>query len=123
VAYNDTTAGNSGGAYRTDDVDIEATTDTGGGYDVGYIVAGEWLKYTVNVASNGIYNVSFRVAGTTAGTLHLQNGNGTNLSGAVSVPNTGGFQTWTTVTVSNIALSAGQQTLRVYFDAGGYNMN
>ena len=35
VAYVDTTAGNTGGQYRTTDVDIESTTDTGGGYNVG----------------------------------------------------------------------------------------
>jgi hypothetical protein len=51
VAYYDTTAGNSGGAYRTDDVDIEATTDTGGGYDIGYTAPGEWLAYTVNAVA------------------------------------------------------------------------
>ena len=32
VAFNDTTAGNLGGAYRSTAVDIAATTDTGGGH-------------------------------------------------------------------------------------------
>src|SRR5207237_10706793 len=58
VAYSDTTAGNYGGQYRNTDVDIETTTDTGGGYDVGWIAAGEWLNYTVNVASAGTYTLS-----------------------------------------------------------------
>ncbi len=35
VAYVDTTAGNGGGQYRSTDVDIDSTTDTGGGYNVG----------------------------------------------------------------------------------------
>ena len=34
-AYSDSDPGNTGGAYRTDDVDLEPTTDTGGGYNVG----------------------------------------------------------------------------------------
>src|SRR5262245_55870852 len=34
-AYYDTTAGNSGGAFRNDNVDIQPTTDAGGGYNVG----------------------------------------------------------------------------------------
>src|SRR6218665_3416641 len=42
-AFNDTTAGNQGGAYRSDNVDIEATSDTGGGFNVGWIETGEWL--------------------------------------------------------------------------------
>ena len=39
VAYFDTTRGNAGGAYRSTDVDIQATSDTGGGYNVGWIAA------------------------------------------------------------------------------------
>src|SRR5207302_1518276 len=51
VAYHDTTANNEGLKFRTGDgVDIESTTDTGGGYDVGYAHTGEWMGYTVNVA-------------------------------------------------------------------------
>lgn len=42
VAYDDATSGNSGGAYRSTDVDIEPTTDTGAGYSVGWTRAGEW---------------------------------------------------------------------------------
>ena len=38
VGYHDLTPGNGPGAYKTDDVDLEATTDTGGGYDVTGIV-------------------------------------------------------------------------------------
>ena len=50
IAYYDTTAINAGGTYRTNAVDIKATTDTGGGYL--RRLDGEpreWLNYTVNV--------------------------------------------------------------------------
>jgi probable HAF family extracellular repeat protein len=40
VAYHDTSTGNKGGAYRSTDVDIEATSDAGGGHDVGWMAAG-----------------------------------------------------------------------------------
>src|SRR5262252_5041292 len=60
VAYHDTTGGNAGGAYRATGVDIEPASD--GGYDVGWIAAGEWLNYTVNVGSAGAYVVQLRVA-------------------------------------------------------------
>ena len=46
VAYSDTTGGNAGGAYRSTNVDIEKTTDAGGGFNLGWVDAGEWLKYT-----------------------------------------------------------------------------
>src|SRR5207244_9013837 len=61
IAYHDGDAANNGGQYRTNEgVDIETTGDTGGGYDVGWTAAGEWMKYTVNVANAGSYNIGFR---------------------------------------------------------------
>jgi hypothetical protein len=95
VAYADTTAGNYGGQYRNTDVDIEPTTEIGGGYDVGWIAAGEWLNYTVNVASAGTYMLSVRVACSgPGGTIHVE-ANGTKISGTLTIPDTGGWQNWT----------------------------
>src|SRR3989442_11848717 len=43
IAYHDFDTTNNGGAYRpSEGVDIEATTDTGGGYDVGWTIPGDW---------------------------------------------------------------------------------
>src|SRR5262245_36400698 len=53
VAYFDTTFGNSGGAYRDSHVDVQLASD--GGYNIGWIGAGEWLNYTVRVPSPGDY--------------------------------------------------------------------
>jgi phosphatidylserine/phosphatidylglycerophosphate/cardiolipin synthase-like enzyme len=119
VAYSDTTAGNSGGQYRTTDVDIEGATDTGGGFDVGWLAVGEWLKYTVNVGTAGSYTLDFRVTAASAGgTFHLES-NGTNLTGPLTIPGTGGWQSWTTVTKTGVSLSAGTQILRLVFDSAG----
>ncbi len=119
IAYSDMSSGNEGGAYRSTDVDLESTTDTGGGYDVGWIAAGEWLKYTVNVTAAGTYNIEARVAASGAGgTFHIEV-NGTNVTGAMTIPNTGGWQTWTTVTKSNVTLAAGSQVWRLVFDSTG----
>ena len=119
IAYRDTTAGNSGGQYRATDVDIEACTE--GGYDVGWIDAGEWLNYTVNVAASGTYTLEFRVASPVGGTLHVES-NGQNKTGAVTVPASGGWQTWATVRTS-ATLSAGTQIVRVVFDTGSINVH
>src|SRR5215469_11460850 len=112
VAYNVATVNGSANSYRPDGVDLEATTDTGGGYDIGWTATGQWFKYTVNAASAGTYSVSIRLASPSGVTdaLHIANSSGTNLSGTVSVAATGGWQTWTTVTAS-VTLPAGQQTL------------
>ena len=60
VAYHDTTTGNGGGAYRSDNVDIETCSE--GGYDVNGIQAGEWLEYTVNIKTYGLYDLEVRTA-------------------------------------------------------------
>ncbi len=44
TTYNDSDSGNAGNSYRNDDVDIEATSDAGGGFNVGWTTAGEWLE-------------------------------------------------------------------------------
>ena len=50
---NDTTAGNSGGACTNNvnvNVDIQGTTDAGGGCNVGWIAQGEWLALTASMS-------------------------------------------------------------------------
>jgi hypothetical protein len=124
VAYNVTSVNGSGNGYRSDGVDLETTSDTGGGYDLGWTDSGQWFRYTVNVASAGTYTVSLRLAAPSAVTdaLHLANSTGTDLSGDVNIPATGGWQTWTTVTAS-VTLPAGQQVLTLDQDNGGWNLN
>jgi hypothetical protein len=119
VAYRDNTTGNEGGEYRATDVDIETTADSGGGYDVGWAFAGEWMSYTVTVGATGAYDLEFRVASASVGgTFHLEVG-GVNKTGPLAVPDTGGWQTWTVVRKTGINLTAGQQLWRLVMDADG----
>lgn len=125
VGYDVTSVNGTANSYRSDGVDIETCTDTTtNGYDLGWTSAGQWFRYTVDVATAGTYNVAFRVSDGAAstGTLYLENSAGTNLSGNVVVSPTGGWQTWTTYTFP-VALPAGQQVLTVYQDTGNYNIN
>ncbi|MEY9871679.1 hypothetical protein ABH931_001152 [Streptacidiphilus sp. MAP12-33] len=124
VAYNVSSVNGTGNSYRTDGVDLETTTDTGGGYDLGWTSGGQWFRYTVNVATAGSYTVSLRLAAPNAVTdaLHLSDASGTNLTGNVNVPATGGWQNWTTVT-AQVTLPAGQQVLTLNEDNGGWNAN
>jgi PKD repeat protein len=113
VAYYDTTPGNTGGAYRATDVDIQAASPSG--YDVGWVVPAEWLNYSVNVASAGNYTVTFRVAALgQGGTFHLEM-NGVDVTGTLTIPNTGGWQTYTTVSAP-VALTAGPQLAQLVMD-------
>ena len=118
-AYHDLSASNDGEEYRSTGVDVESTTDAGGGYNVGYVFAGEWLNYTVNVASAGTYDIEVRVASPGAGgTFHLEV-NGVNKTGAFTVPDTGDWQDWVTLRKAGITLSAGQQVFRLVMDSEG----
>ncbi len=111
-------------AYRPmDAVFVEPCADTGNGYDVGSTNKGQWTNYTVRVPAAGTYHVAFRVAsGGSGGTFHLQTPAGTKLSGPITAPATGGWQTWQTVT-ADVSLPAGTQTVQLYQDTGGYNLN
>jgi hypothetical protein len=118
-AYFDTTGGNSGNVYRTaESVDLEATTD-GGGYNVMKTRAGEWLKYTVNVSTTGTYTFWARVASLgTGGTFHLEV-DGVNVTGAIQVQSTNGWQNWDTISIPGISISAGTHVIRIGLDAIG----
>lgn len=122
IAYHDATTGNTGGAYRTDDVDIEACS--AGGYNVGYTANGEWMEFTVNVAAAGNYDITFYTAAVDGynGTLTLDF-NGVNKGGTVQIPATGGWQTWKTVKITNVALSAGVQNMRLTLPTAQYNID
>jgi beta-glucosidase len=124
VAYNVTSVNGTANSYRPDGVDLEVTTDTGGGYDLGWTASGQWFKYTVDVASAGTYTLGLRLASPDGVTdaLHIANSAGTNLSGDINAPETGGWQDWTTVDAT-VTLPAGVQTLTVDQDNGGWNVH
>jgi hypothetical protein len=123
VAFNDLSAGNSGTAFRTENVDIEASTDIGLGYNVGWVQAGEWLEYTINVTQAGIYKLEARVAATAAGKTFRVELDGQNISGSLVVPNTGNWQNWQTVTATTPSLTTGQKIMRIFMESGDFNLN
>ena len=123
VGYHDLSAGNTGGQYRTDNVDIEATTDAGGGYNVGWIDAAEWLQYDVSVATAGTYNLTARVASASAGTKTLSVSVDGGAAINFSFTDASGWQSWKDVLVSGVSLAAGNHTIRFTMATGGFNLN
>ena len=123
VAYEDTDAGNTGNQYRTsEDVDIESCSDAGGGYNVGWLRVGEWLEYTVDVPGAGEYAIDVRVASHSAGgTFHITF-DGIDKTGDVTVPVTGGWQAWTTVSTT-ATLDPGTHVMRFVPTVEGFNLN
>jgi arabinoxylan arabinofuranohydrolase len=121
VSYADSDPANSGGQYRTTEgVDIETCGE--GGFNVGFINSGEWMEYTVNVASTGTYTLNLRVATeTTPSSIRVEFG-GVDKTGVMTVPVTGGWQTYTTISKS-VSLTAGQQFMTVRMSGGAFNFN
>lgn len=104
-------------------VDTEGAADSGGGQNVGWIDTGDWMVYSgINLPSNGNYKVEYRVASPNGGRLSLDfNAGGVQL-GETSIPATGGWQNWTTVS-HNISANAGTYDLGVFAVNGGWNIN
>ena len=126
VAYHDLTPGNVGGQYRTaEDVDIVASTDSaGGGYVIMNFQTGEWLAYTVNVAANGTYDLSVRVSHTDVTTpkLHMEV-DGVDVTGPITVPETGSWDTFQWIGKTGVSLSAGKHVIKLVADAEYFRLN
>ena len=122
AGYWNGAASNGGGAtYRAGEtVYVESSSDTGGGYDVGNPQPGDWLNYTVDIASARAYTLQVRVAnGVGGGAFHL-NVDGQRVTPRISVPETGGYQSWQTLEVPNVPLPQGVHTLQLVMDEGGF---
>ncbi|MBK6897700.1 MAG: carbohydrate-binding protein [bacterium] len=116
IAYHDVNANNIGLVFRpSEGVDLEGAA--GGGYDVYWIVAGEWIEYTFSVAQAGTFDFVPYVA-TVPGfgnfTLSIDN---VNVSGKRPVTSTGGWQFWTPLRVTDVPLTAGTHIMRFDFDS------
>lgn len=124
VAYYDDSPGSETGVeYRNDvDVDMELSTDENGGYNIGYMTAGEWLEYSINVMQAGNYRVKLRVACNADNRRLMLSSNGTSLA-IFSIPNTRGWQEWQDIS-ADIHLGSGKQILRFTMGSEDYvNLN
>jgi len=116
------------GVYRRTSVELLTATDDGGGYFVGSTKRGEWLEYTVNVGTAGVYTFQgrFQVVGK-GGAFHVEV-DGKNVTKRMGIPSAGKNAQWQTVSKRNITLSSGKHVVRIVFDgitakksAGNFN--
>jgi hypothetical protein len=118
VAYHDVDAANLGGAYRTEGVDVQPTIDAGAGYNVGFLKSGEWVEYTMDFTQGGPFDMNVRVAsqGNSGAFRVLVDG---QVVATLSTPNTGGWQSWKTLTKSGVNVAAGRHVVRFQMDSAG----
>ena len=106
-------------------IQTEASTDsgggTGGGRNIGYVDTGDWLQYNIDVQTPGSYLIEYRLASDLGSSGFATLINGTEID-RQSVPNTGGWQNWTTLSAT-VDLQAGEQVLRINALGPSWNMN
>ena len=118
------TAWNSGWSYRNDGVDIETSVDGvpgSNGYNVGWTADNEWLQYTADVDSSAAYNVTLRYSAPGSLSKVKLMLNDADITGSVTVPSSGGYQTWANLPINDVVLYQGKQKIKVFFEKGGAN--
>ncbi|UOQ53100.1 carbohydrate-binding protein [Hymenobacter cellulosivorans] len=102
----------------------EACTDAGGGQNMGYVDAGDYLVWNgINFPTTGQYLIEYRVAsGGSGGTISSDLNAGTIQFGNTPIPGTGGWQNWTTVS-RTVTVNAGTYNFGIYAQSGGWNVN
>jgi hypothetical protein len=125
VAYHDNVAGNAGGQYRTaEDVDIVASTDAiGGGFVVNNFETGDWLLYTINVATSAQYDIEIRASSMFANSAFQVEIDGTDVTGTIVVPNTGNWNVFQWVGRKGVTLSAGSHLLKIVSNQQYFDLN
>ncbi|HMI06299.1 MAG TPA: cellulase family glycosylhydrolase, partial [Flavobacterium sp.] len=110
--------------YNNVGLNTETTTDSGLGQNIAYTDSGDYLDYLVNISEAGNYKIEYRTAGQSAtGKIKLQLINDTTADiQTVTLPATGGWQTWQTV-ASEAVLPAGRYILRLTIVDPGFNLN
>lgn len=116
-AVNPTTLVQGSSFNAVHSLQTEPTSDTLGGYDLGYASGGSYATYQNVDLANGFTNVMGRLASAgSGGTLefHVDSPTGPML-GSLTIPITGGWQTWQTVT-GLVSGGSGLHTLYVRFN-------
>ncbi len=123
IAYHDDDIKEGDSNFRPEDnVDVQETSDEGGGYNVGWTVEGEWLEYTVNVES-GNCDIEYRTASEPGGGILKVILDGDSLT-QFEVQSTGNWQEWVTLKKTGIAINGGNNLiLRLGIVSGDMNLN
>ncbi|MCR5886633.1 beta-1,3-glucanase family protein [Hymenobacter sp. J193] len=102
----------------------ETTTDAGGGQNMGWVDAGDYLVWNgINFPTTGTYTIEYRVAsGGAGGTISSDLNAGSIQFGNSTIPGTGGWQNWQTVS-KTVTINAGTYNFGIYAQTGGWNIN
>ncbi len=119
VSYHDTNKKNEGKSYRrSEGVDIEAYA-----YNVGWIASGEWIIYDINNPQDRKFDIEFKVASAIDGSQLSLEIDDEDVTGSITVDNTGGWYDWQIITIKDVEISKGRHKVRLYAVVGGFNID
>ena len=119
--FFDTTPGNRGDVYRSDDVDLELSYD--GTYNIGWIESQEWFEYSVYSISKQNYRLAINLSS------QMQSGevsiyvNGNLVLANRVLPITGSWKAYEWYELGIVPLDDGEHIVRVYAEKAGMNIN
>lgn len=107
-------------------IQLESTTDDGGGQNIAFLDRNDYCDYSVEVTSTGDYILQYRIASQqSTGSCQLvlidENGSEKEID-RTSFSSTGGWQNWT-IMEKEIKLDAGIYTMRLNILNGPFNLN
>ncbi|MEY9856005.1 hypothetical protein ABH935_001609 [Catenulispora sp. GAS73] len=90
---------------------------TGSGYVAGWNHDGQWVDLHPSVSQAGPYTLTLRYSAAAGNASRYIYVNGSGVVNNLSLPGTGSWSSWNTVTVPNVALNAGSNTISVIYNS------
>ncbi len=121
ISYYDSSADNKG-SFRLEEY-VDAVTVAGQGATVGWIAAGEWIEYTIDVETTGCYDLNIGYASGNpngGGPFHFEI-DGVKVSKDIPISPTGDWGNWNTKTTT-IDLTRGIHVLKLVVTEGEFNL-
>jgi hypothetical protein len=106
--------------YKQSGIFGELTNDADGFMNIGYTDSGDWMNYKISVAESGEHQLTTRYAGTAAGKFDVYIDDVKETT--VNTANTGGWQSWASVT-NSVNLEAGEHIMKLVVVTMGFNLN
>ena len=111
-------------------MELENTSDEGGGFNIGSLDNGDYADYYVDVLASGTFNVTYRAAAdptwSSGGQVELSiydsNSNSFTFLQNIIIPATTGWQDWENISKA-VNLDSGKHQIRLKILAGPFNLN
>ncbi|REG94091.1 glycosyl hydrolase [Flavobacterium aquicola] len=107
--------------YRRKGTSLQSTTDGGTSQNVCFADSGDWGEYMINVAKNGSYQLTFRVASLNKGMFDISV-NDVIVKTDETFEATGGLQIYTDKIVTGISLPQGENYIKIHYKSK-FNFN